>query len=273
MTMTRRKAFTLIELLVAVGIIAVLIGLVTFALRSASNQSRTNATRVAMENLKSMLGEMDLATKYQTQPGLIYQYPDPPGGAWMTPVAATPMFWTHASDTTNTAVVTPAPGRVTEDSRGGALYPARTDCGAVYNTIAAMTELVRLPINKAALDRMPPSELLRIVPVLAGGPANPAPIVIDSWHNPIIFVPGQTGLRLGELYNATRRYVVGDYVVNAGGVSYRCIQPTSGNAPPNVAFWEVHTAIFAPNYRPFFASAGPDGDFSKGDDNIYSFEQ
>jgi hypothetical protein len=24
--------------------------------------------------------------------------------------------------------------------------------------------------------------------------------------------------------------------------------------------------------RPFFASAGPDGDFAKGDDNIYSFE-
>ena len=24
--------------------------------------------------------------------------------------------------------------------------------------------------------------------------------------------------------------------------------------------------------RPFFASAGPDGDFSTGDDNVYSFE-
>jgi hypothetical protein len=25
--------------------------------------------------------------------------------------------------------------------------------------------------------------------------------------------------------------------------------------------------------RPFWASAGPDGDFAKGDDNIYSFEK
>jgi hypothetical protein len=24
--------------------------------------------------------------------------------------------------------------------------------------------------------------------------------------------------------------------------------------------------------QPFFASAGPDGDFSRGDDNIYSFK-
>jgi hypothetical protein len=31
--------------------------------------------------------------------------------------------------------------------------------------------------------------------------------------------------------------------------------------------------IHSPDGRPFFASAGPDGDFSNGDDNLYSFEK
>jgi hypothetical protein len=42
--------------------------------------------------------------------------------------------------------------------------------------------------------------------------------------------------------------------------------------------WEQLPAGFnplvtAPGNRPFFASAGPDGDFQSPDDNVYSFEQ
>ena len=58
-------------------------------------------------------------------------------------------------------------------------------------------------------------------------------LMADGWGNPIIFVPGQEGLN--------------------GLDSGRIVK--------------------APNNRPFWASAGPDGDFSKADDNLYSFEQ
>jgi type II secretory pathway pseudopilin PulG len=67
---------------------------------------------------------------------------------------------------------------------------------------------------------------------------DPAPLLLDGWGNPIILVPA-SGLRVR---------------VN-----------TKGGA--------VQTAtVISPDHQPFWASAGPDGDFSNGDDNIYSFE-
>ena len=36
---------------------------------------------------------------------------------------------------------------------------------------------------------------------------------------------------------------------------------------------DVITAPLPATRRPFFASAGPDGDFRTGDDNLYSFDQ
>jgi len=64
----------------------------------------------------------------------------------------------------------------------------------------------------------------------------PTPVMLDAWGNPIIFVMGGV---LGA--------------VNAGG--------------------QTAINVNSPDYHPFFASAGPDGDFSKGDDNLYSFEK
>lgn len=68
------------------------------------------------------------------------------------------------------------------------------------------------------------------------------PIFLDAWGNPIIFVPG-SGLmvRMSARVTATNKYGA--------------------------------TLIQSPDHKPFWASAGPDGDFSNGDDNIYSFEQ
>ena len=86
------------------------------------------------------------------------------------------------------------------------------------------------------------------------------PMLLDGWNNPIIFVPA-TGLHLQMLngasaYNgtATQNWII---VSPEGRVS--------GNGTAN-------PIVVTPG-RPFWASAGPDGDFSKGDDNIYSFEQ
>jgi hypothetical protein len=75
---------------------------------------------------------------------------------------------------------------------------------------------------------------------------NITPLVLDAWGNPIIFVPG-SGLivysKAGGHSDATKGYI------------YQVV------------------LIQSPDHKPFFASAGPDGDFSNGDDNIYSFEE
>ena len=71
--------------------------------------------------------------------------------------------------------------------------------------------------------------------MIAGATSTESPILADAWNNPIIFVPadGLTG------------------VTTSSGTS----------------------TIQSPDRKPFFASAGPDGNFTTGKDNIYSFDK
>jgi type II secretory pathway pseudopilin PulG len=85
-----------------------------------------------------------------------------------------------------------------------------------------------------------------------------APLLLDSWNNPIIFVPA-TGLRVRMLNGKSAN----DPTDNT---QTTIIISPEGKLDP------TKTIVLQPG-RPFFASAGPDGDFSRGDDNVYSFEQ
>lgn len=295
--MTQRKAFTLVELMVAIGIIVVLIGLATVGLRYATAQSEANATKIAMENLKSMLAELELATKLRTPPAVWYRYtatwPNYDAGTWHTcqqTTFADVVDFYRIIDRQVPAVVgspaklTYAPARVTEDALPNL---SEMEATPVLNTAILMVQLRTLPVNRDALDRMPPETFVKLqaTPANAFPPAKgtePAPpavpavqLVADGWRNPIIFVPGTTGLVLGHVYKSTVQYRAGQFVI-WNDVSYRCtldaINVTPGTSAA-AAFWQPVPAIVAPNNRPFFASAGPDGDFSRGDDNIYSFEQ
>lgn len=74
------------------------------------------------------------------------------------------------------------------------------------------------------------------------------PLFLDAWGNPIIFVPA-SGLLVRSSVN------------KAHPNAYDQADP------------DTVLLIQSPDKKPFWASAGPDGDFSSGDDNIYSFEQ
>ena len=78
------------------------------------------------------------------------------------------------------------------------------------------------------------------------------PLVLDGWGNPIIFVP-KAGLD-GVLFEAHGAEV---HTVTSQGP----LEPSAVTPRPLI-----------PGARPFWASAGPDGDFAKGDDNVYSYE-
>lgn len=103
--------------------------------------------------------------------------------------------------------------------------------------------------------------------------------ILDGFGNPIIFVLS-AGLHFGERYQATRSYEVGERVFfgnGTGRVYYECIAPVSPNPPPappltNTSFWRVATPVRSPDGRPFWASAGADGNFDTPADNLYSFE-
>jgi hypothetical protein len=138
--------------------------------------------------------------------------------------------------------------------------PDRSGSDAVLNTEIAMQMLIAIPLNRTALSGIPSNQQEkntasrnvtdpRTMPMF---PVGVPPLVLDGWGNPMIFVPAG-GLRVTF---ASRNNAPA--VVTSAGV----YDPTNAGTPnPPIGV------------RPFFASAGPDGDFSKGDDNIYSFEQ
>jgi len=96
----------------------------------------------------------------------------------------------------------------------------------------AVERLARMPANRAVLRRLTDKQML-------GCPAGADPIkrpdlraIADGWRNPVLLAP-------------------------VGGVRVFV------NGTPQT--------ITSPDHRAFWFSAGPDGDFSKGDDNVYSF--
>ena len=130
----------------------------------------------------------------------------------------------------------------------GPLTGASTAGSDAYrNTILAMALLKTIPANHDAMSKLPAKAVL--VPAsndtVTTVDDTTVPLVADAWGNPIIFVPGNglQGVKVG---------VRGD-----------------GSYPSETS----NLTIRSPDNRPFFASAGPDGDMSRGDDNLYSFQQ
>jgi hypothetical protein len=121
------------------------------------------------------------------------------------------------------------------------------------------------------MTRLPSKQVLSVLPVganrgvLLGAPGTAGapgtldpPLILDAWNNPIIFV-GSDGLT-GVGFESRKDDSTKEWRVTSTG-----LVPSSpgGNVSP---------AERSKSWRPFFASAGPDGDFHTGDDNVYSFE-
>jgi hypothetical protein len=107
---------------------------------------------------------------------------------------------------------------------------------------------------------------------------NPTPLILDAWGNPIIFVPATglinvyTGAGTPDATVATLPPPVA--FIPAGLRSLPPITSPEGQNDPNYGppVQNVFPGVKPPG-RPFFVSAGPDGDLSTGDDNLYSFEK
>ena len=213
----KRRAFTLIEIMVAIVILVILGSLMLYALKGTGTSAKSQSTRVRLENLKSMLAEYELNTRFAQPASWPSALPVGYGGDfWKTLVTPTPL---------------PPLGNVRSDMRSAWTNTLwTTNPRLIDATVFAIGEMKKMPSNAAAISKLPASEFIAGTPLMA-----------DGWGNPIIFVPGTYGL-----------------LIDANG---------NGTADPG------EVIITAPNNRPFFASAGPDGDFSKADDNLYSFEQ
>jgi prepilin-type N-terminal cleavage/methylation domain-containing protein len=179
----------------------------------------------------------------------------------------------------------------------------------VVDTLCVMVALEAIPDNQTILNNLPSNRKMQIdVSLTKGGATFQVPLLLDGWGNPILFVPGD-GLygvttNLDPNYppaSGAPTYSIGNQIIFARNLLlsppapnpntmtfYTYIAATPSNSPsspPNPSgspgfvvfgnagpFNNTWGGLCAPNQRPFWVSGGPDGDVSKGDDNIYSFE-
>ncbi len=111
--------------------------------------------------------------------------------------------------------------------------------------------LMRSPKNKDAIAQVPSKTLYKDA---NNNPVSP-PAFVDAWNNPIMFVPSG-GLQHVQLTQGPNNTNGNTYTIRSSGV-----------------YSESQTLpALGPKDRPFWASAGQDGNFQYGDDNVYSFE-
>lgn len=155
-----------------------------------------------------------------------------------------------------------APGVVNED------IPNRTNNTGVIGTRDVFAILRSVPNNAKTMNQLPPQQLLTFNNS-GSDPLAGVPILLDAWNNPIICVPPPNsnagdwrdsyGLRGVKLKDDT----VTHRVVNPGGLDI------AGDTEKASVLGDKTRLS---HFRPFFVSAGADGDFRTHDDNIYSFE-
>ena len=262
-----RRGFTVIELLIVIAIILILVSLVIVGVRVLATSGRNNQTKTLLQTMSGVTAELKLKSP-------------PTSSVFYSGTAAMP------------AMPMVSPGDVTADSGAG----NRTGSPAVLATASVMVQAMAIPDVQTALNSLPAAQLTQLPPpaarlwvwapnapyrvgdyvvVVNTGNSPPAPSLyhcvnapltfpatvpptadwasaswppalagstrmpLDAWGNPMIFVPagGLAGVQLSSDSPGTYRTIV------------------------------------SPDGQPFWASAGPDGNFSTGDDNVYSFQK
>lgn len=300
--------------MVAISIIVVLVVMLFGAYGYVTRNAKARDTRVDLQMAATMLSNYEQATQYQRPPPALFSKYWTGSSANHTAAftdnftTLTIPFWTGgytgsgepipSSPNSNLSAAT-----IQADIQGGTPLPQ-----TVIDTLCVMVALQSLPDNQTILNNLPTGRTMMIpVSLSNGGTTFQAPLLLDAWGNPILFVPndGMYGITTNLDPNyppaAATTYSAGSQIIFARDLLpsppnpatntmtfYNYINPAPSNSPsspPNpsgspgfVVFGNGNPfdpnwgGFCAPNQRPFWVSGGPDGDISKGDDNIYSFE-
>jgi prepilin-type N-terminal cleavage/methylation domain-containing protein len=273
----RRGGLTLIELLVAMAIIAILAGLFFAGMKewNASAARRVTLTRLAL--LNGLMANLDATGHNQYLNQWFFNKTSTLNAQDLCQMNP------DAEGSVDSMVLDGQSTQITGSkcSRAMAIYYMVYDgtgtppAACPSTSYGIMFKLAQLPNNAKALAQLPSDAVtslaqepgsvltssfgLAVTYVLdaKGNPirtllvkdanGNPigTPVVLDGWGNPIVLVPA--GGLSGVIVNGTIAHH------GAGG-------PQQG------------AIVTAPDGQPFFASAGPDGDFINGADNVYSFD-
>lgn len=286
----KRRAFTVIELMVVIGIIALLAGLLVMGVNKMQQSAKRRQTEQILENCRSMFAEFDAAKRPHYQPpdaasatpvpcpqNVTADLYKPPGtindrfgtavvisNAFMTQFRAMPVN-AAALGKLSAESVTRLPGTLPNPSpwTSGSNYKAfDLSSGRVYDpTDPGNARYICILSHISSTANQPPNPIYWIPEPTD----NNTPVILDGWGNPVIFVPW--GLGADIVWSSPNPVPAGVLVV-AGDRGI--VMTAAGPIAPKLNARPIE--VGRPS-RPFFGSAGPDGDFSKGDDNLYSFEK
>ncbi|HEX8525274.1 MAG TPA: type II secretion system protein [Tepidisphaeraceae bacterium] len=250
----KRRGFTVLELTVTISVIVILMALLVVGVGHVVGGSKEKQSRVTLENLRNLVAELEMTGGLRQAPRmwvkgqqLIYSAQAQNYDIWHYYDYSTrtqpPFFGALYGDQTTMT------GPLNQGSK------ERFLSDAVANTQLVMGVIQQIPSAKTILANLPADSFMETIP--AGNPKltppgakpNP-PLIMDGWRNPIILAP-------------------------AAGIWVSVGDPTT---PGKV----VNKLIKAPDNRPFWVSAGPDGFITDnqgtvtkayGEDNLYSFER
>ena len=245
----RPAGFTLIELLAVIAIIGILASLVFVAFGGIRGTAGNKATSITLGNANSLLAEYELTQRTADldadldRDGNLTEGVEDDFERRELPPGSGKFYYQET-----------APANVTAEAGAADRFSDGAN-RAVQRTQIVMGRLLAVPANRSSLGALPADTFLtmpagaagNLIVAQSGAPA-PPPVLVDSYRNPILYVPagGLIGVKFAADPALLRR-------VTSRGVVPEAAAPPVGS-------------------RPFFASAGPDGDFSTGDDNVYSFE-
>ena len=280
MTRSRTRAFTLIEVLIVIGIIILLAGILVYGVSKVMEGSKAASTKATLENLRSMLSEYETVSKGLKRQPPIQFLNDGDAGATS--------IWQDADPSDTNSAPEPDPAQAPRDvtQAAGTGPSGRYTADQIGNTQQVLMLMLQAPSVRTMMSQLPAQQMMEQIPAgLAAPPAGvklwvqrpnntvgpyqavaarpSPPLVLDAWGNPIIFVPGG-GLAGGS--GADAMYVGG----KAGDTN--AVQVMNNLDPATTPPANQRHPIRSPDNRPFWASAGPDGNFLTGDDNLYSFE-
>lgn len=167
------KAFTLIEVLVVIGIIGLLVAISVIAFKHVGNRVKSNAGKVTMQNLATMLAEAQSQSLFKRQPPGVWianpsQYwndnatnPTDPGTKrtfdfWLSPNATT----TAVTNYSPGALIDEAPIETTSSNWAGAspAKPAWLGSELVANTAIALAMMRGIPVVASSLNDLGSSQ-------------------------------------------------------------------------------------------------------------------
>ena len=228
-----RAGMTLVEMLTAIGVIALLISMLVIGINFVSARAKADRTRTMLQNLRSMLNE------FEVKGGRTLMIDD--------------KYLSNADWRVIQREVAPA-GKLDE---GNALrLPGNNP--ALVRTQYVIGGLLTMPDNRKVVDNLPPEAfLMQAAPAGQKPVAYKPPIFLDGWNNPIIYAPRRA----------------------APVPKDPASPPSSARPADNTLIWGLEGLtingesgfVFQPSDgKGLWVSAGPDGDFSTGDDNVYS---